>query len=268
MEPVVAHPAVDHRALRHGGLQRRVRIDQRHQRGEAGIGGAGDRDLAVGFRHILHQPVDRVIGVGAIVDIGLVERATQRTGHDIVALRPVQAAHVLIDADIAVIDEIRVHDRQDFLDPLAAVAAGRLARIIGGAGQQDRAVARALAHDDDGEQLHPVAHRDHHFLAHIVRLRPGRIIDIDLVRGHRIGLGGDRRGERSDHQGGSGNLCGTKHGDTPLFFCDHATGPALRKGRTRLSCVRPERARGRDPRSAFPGSTAASRLPQERRGTA
>ncbi len=37
VEPVIPDPAIDHRRLRHGGLQRRVRIDQRHQRGKAQV---------------------------------------------------------------------------------------------------------------------------------------------------------------------------------------------------------------------------------------
>ena len=81
VEPVVAHPAVDHRALRHRGLQRRMRVDLRRQRQEAEVGRADRPDLAVRFRHVLHQPVDRVIGVGAFVDAGVVERPGDRAVH-------------------------------------------------------------------------------------------------------------------------------------------------------------------------------------------
>ena len=37
VEPIVAHPAVDHGVHRHGNLERRVGIDERHQRQETAI---------------------------------------------------------------------------------------------------------------------------------------------------------------------------------------------------------------------------------------
>ena len=47
VEPVVAHPAVDHRVHRHRHLERRMRIDERHQRQESVVGDPEDADLAV-----------------------------------------------------------------------------------------------------------------------------------------------------------------------------------------------------------------------------
>ena len=50
VEPVVAHPAVDHRALGHGSLERRMRVDERHDHREALVRAADHADAAVGLR--------------------------------------------------------------------------------------------------------------------------------------------------------------------------------------------------------------------------
>ncbi|MCY1176669.1 hypothetical protein D9M73_169500 [compost metagenome] len=123
-----------------------------------------------------------------MVDIGRVERSAQRARRDIVAFGFAQPAHVLIHADIAVIDEFGIGDRQDFLDLLARIAPRRLARIIGRAAEQDRAAMRALAHHDNGEQLGPVAHRHHHFAADVIGLRADLLVHRDGVGRHRRGL--------------------------------------------------------------------------------
>ena len=208
MKPVIAHPAIDHRALRHRRLQGGVRIDQRHQRGEARVGRAGDADLPVRFGDVLHQPVDAVVRIGGIVDGGGVERAPEWPVHHIIAFGFVDAAHVLIDADIAIVDKLGVHDREDLLDLLAPIAKACLAGIIRGASQQHRATGGALAHDDDGEQLHAIAHRNHHFAADIIGLGSHRIVAGDHVGFHWGGLGeasagkqdGNKRERWSDHK--------------------------------------------------------------------
>ena len=105
VEPVVAHPAVDHRIHRHRHLQRRMRIDERHQRQEAVVGDAEDPDLPVALRNVLHEPVDRVVGVGRVIDRRRVLRPAQRTVHHVVAFRAVLAADVLDHADVAALDD-------------------------------------------------------------------------------------------------------------------------------------------------------------------
>ena len=45
VEPVVAHPAIDHGALGRGDFERGMRIEQRHDDGEAFVGGADHADL-------------------------------------------------------------------------------------------------------------------------------------------------------------------------------------------------------------------------------
>ena len=120
VEPVIAHPAVDHRALRHRGLERRMRIDLRHERRKAQVAGADDADLAVRLRRVLHQPLDGVVGVGRLVDAGVVQRP-RPAGRFMMycALGPVQAANVLVDADVAVLHELRIHHLEDVDDALA-----------------------------------------------------------------------------------------------------------------------------------------------------
>ena len=50
-----------------------------------------------------------------------------------------------------------------------------LGGVIGRAGQQNRRVLRALGHDDDGVELHAVAHGDHHFALDVILVGGGRV---------------------------------------------------------------------------------------------
>src|SRR6476646_8693149 len=59
VEPVIAHPAVDHRALGHGRLERRMRVYEGHDDSEAFVGATNHPDAAVRLGHVLHKPVDR-----------------------------------------------------------------------------------------------------------------------------------------------------------------------------------------------------------------
>ena len=202
MEIVVADPGVDHRAFRHRRLERGVRVDLAHQRGEAEVGRADRPDLAVAFGHVLHQPVDRVVGVGALVDPALVERPGDGPGHDERALGAMQPPDVLDGDDVPVLGELLVHRRQDVLDPLAGVAERVRVRVVGRARQQHRRVGRALLHHDDRVELGAVAHRDHDLAPDEVRPRHHGIIVRDDVRRHRrdrglrCGSDGEQREKR------------------------------------------------------------------------
>ena len=183
VEPIVAHPPVDHRAFGRRDLQRRVRVQQRHNHRQPLVGGAKHADAAVGFGQVrlVHQPVDRVISVGGVIHLGRVQRADHRAGDDIIAFRAVFAADVLEHPDVPGANERLVRLRQQRRHVRAVLdAIGAPLGIVGRARQQDRGVRCALGNDDDGEQLGAVAHRDHHLAPHIVARR-GRIGE---VRGH------------------------------------------------------------------------------------
>src|SRR5260370_18834551 len=49
VEPIVAHPSVDHGVHRHGHFERRMRIDEGHQRQEAVVRNAENPNLAVAY---------------------------------------------------------------------------------------------------------------------------------------------------------------------------------------------------------------------------
>ena len=80
-------------------------IHERHQRFEAVVGDAQRAHLAIGLRHVLHEPVDRVVGVGGLIDGGRILWPAQGAIHYVVALGAVLASHVLHDADIAILDD-------------------------------------------------------------------------------------------------------------------------------------------------------------------
>ena len=105
VKPVVAHPAVHHGVHGHGNLQRRVRMDHRHQGQKPVVGDAQDADLAVALGNILHQPVDGVVGVGRLVHGRRILRPVQGPVHHVVALGAVLAADVLDHADVAALHD-------------------------------------------------------------------------------------------------------------------------------------------------------------------
>ena len=160
VKPVVAHPAVDHRALGRGNLQRGMWIQQRHGHGPAVIGGADHADALVRFRHILDQPVDRVPGVRRVIGLARIERTHWRTCHDIRALGAVFAADVLIDKDVAVVDPLAIR-RPQCVAKMRAVMRGKELCVIRRALQQHRQIVRALGNNDDCVQLHAIAHGNH-----------------------------------------------------------------------------------------------------------
>ena len=112
VEPIITHPAVDHRALRHGGFECRMGIDERHYDCKSFVRAAHHADAPVGLRYVLHEPVDRVVGVGRMIDGAVVQRPSQRPRHHVLAFRPVLAAHVLIHADVAIGHKQLIEQRQ------------------------------------------------------------------------------------------------------------------------------------------------------------
>ena len=180
VEPVIALPAIHHGAHRHRGLERRMRVDERHEHRETLVGGADHADLAVGLRHVLHQPLDGVVGIGCVIDQRGIERPVQRAGHDVIAFRVVLAAYVLKDADVPLPDEHLIPQRQRRQHVRAHEALGALGGVVRGAGEDDRRVLCALRDDDGGEELDPVAHRDHDLALFVVKLLCGYLEGRDV----------------------------------------------------------------------------------------
>ncbi len=217
VEPVVAHPAVDHRVHRHRHFQRGMRIDQRHQRLEAIVGDAQRADLAVRLGDVLHQPVDGVVRVGGVVHRRRVQRPVHRPVHHVVALGTVLAAHVLHHADVAVLDD-DVGGVVVALQHRAEVAAhgvrGQCLGVVRRAGEQHAGMAGTFRDQDDGVQLHPVAHRDHHVARDVVVIASGRhelrrglagvgrILGLRCIGGLQRAAGGKQQGQQGWHHNG------------------------------------------------------------------
>jgi len=173
VEPVVPNPAVHHRVHRHGRLQRRVRVEERHQREEAVVRDAEDADTPVALGHVLHEPVDRVPRVGRVVHTGGVQRPAQRAVHHVVAFRPVLAADVLHDPDVALLDDHVgrvVVTLEDGAEVRARGVAGEHVGAVGGPREKDRGPLRSLWHQDHRVQPDPVAHRDHHLAPEVIEV--------------------------------------------------------------------------------------------------
>ena len=176
VEPVVAHPAIDHRVHGHRYFQRGVRIHQRHQRQKSVIADAQNAHLAVGLGNVLDQPVDAVIRVSRFIHRRRILRPMNRPVHHVVALRPVLAANVLNHPNVAALDNhiggivIAIKDSPQVR---ARRVAGQLIGAVRCARQQDRRMLYALGHQDHRMQLDPVAHRDHRLAPFVVEVRRG-----------------------------------------------------------------------------------------------
>jgi hypothetical protein len=197
VEPVVPPPAVDHRVHRDGDLEGGVRVHERREGEEPVVGDAEDSDAAVRLREVLHEPVDRVVRVGGVVDLRRVQRPAEGAVHDVVALGAVLAPHVLDDADVAPVDD-DVRGVVVALDGGAEVGALRVARqrlrVVRSAGEEDRRPLRPLRHEDHGVEADAVAHRDHHVAPLVVpAFRRRDELLRRLAREERLGRGGQLR---------------------------------------------------------------------------
>ena len=96
-----------------------------------------------------------------------------------------QAANVLIHADVAVFDEFGVHDFQDIDDALAQDTMSLVMRVIRRAREQDRAIGSALLHHDHGVQLGAVTHRHHRLATDEVGRRQRLFVFVDDIGSHR-----------------------------------------------------------------------------------
>ena len=107
---VVADPHVCGRGHRHDGLERGMRIERAHHREPRRVTRADHADAAVVVGDVLEQPLDGVVGVGALVDRLRVLAIARLAQHHELALGLEAAANVLQHDDVAVggkIDERR-----------------------------------------------------------------------------------------------------------------------------------------------------------------
>ena len=150
---VVPQPHVGRRGLRRRGFERRVRIGERHRRRPAVVGHAEHPGAAVVRGHVLHEPIDRVVGVGRFIDcLGVVpmRRVAHGALHHELAFRLVAATDVLKREDVAVVIPTRRDARPRIGDPVGRAAEENRSRRRGG-----------FRYVDLGIEAHAVAHRHH-----------------------------------------------------------------------------------------------------------
>ena len=238
VEPVVALPAVHHGVHGHRHLERRVRVDERHEGEEAVVGDAQDAHPAVRLGDVPDEPLDGVVGVGGVVHRGGVLRPPERPVHHVVPLRPVLPADVLDHADVAALHD-HVGDVVVALEHRAEVGApgvgGELVGLVRGPGEEHGGALRPLRHQDHRVQLHPVPHRDHGLPALVIEARMGGLEGGgDLRRERRR-----RRGGRAQEEGGTEDQGGRNHG----AGCSHGRRRRAIRAR-RPTPVRPRTPRG------------------------
>jgi hypothetical protein len=167
--PVVTHPAVDHRAFRRGGLQRRVRVEQGHGHRPAVVGRADHADVAVRFLDVLHQPVDGVPGVGGVV--GLVGLSGPIGGRVMMYLPSEPYLPRMSCQTRMVLPSAQSLSPDHTASAMCGLLSGREAvGVVWRALEQHRQAVRALRDQQHGVQLHAVAHRDHHLALDVVEV--------------------------------------------------------------------------------------------------
>ena len=146
-----------------------MRVDHSHRRVEAGIGDAPLPRLAVVVGDVLHQPVDRVVGVAAFVDVfRAVLYGHVRTHVDELALRTHASANILVGEDEQVFGELT---RRPDAGLVGIHAIGPHA--VGSAEEHDRVRLRDVLGSVHGcEEPHAIPHRDHVLVLGVVRLDP------------------------------------------------------------------------------------------------
>ena len=61
--------------------------------------------LPLRLGNVLHQPIDRVVGVSGVIDVGRILRSMQGTVHHVITFRAVLPADVLYDANVSAFDD-------------------------------------------------------------------------------------------------------------------------------------------------------------------
>src|SRR5262245_3997849 len=108
MKKVVSHPKVSDWRLRGNGLESRVRADERHRGKPTVVRDSHDANASVIMRHVLNEPVNRVVSVRALVDRLHVARVPWRAHHYELSFGIKLPTDVLKDEDVAVCYELGV----------------------------------------------------------------------------------------------------------------------------------------------------------------
>ncbi len=171
---IVVHPLIHGRGLLADGFQRRVRVKKGERGRQSVVGNTVHADVPVVVRHVFHEPVDRVVGVGSLVGgLGIAE--VDPGGKIERAFGFEASAKILDDEDVAVLGQLFYGGRHLFRR-LLGDAVGRAAKQNGErAGLIDRS-------EDDGLEANAVAHRNHDFLKLEDRLRRRRRLRRSLLR--------------------------------------------------------------------------------------
>jgi|SRR5579863_625413 len=155
-------------------------IDQAVRGVVAGIGDAPDADFAVVVWEIVDQPVDGVIGIGAVIEVaGAVKVGFVRADVYKRAFGHVAAADVLVDEN-----ESLCFGGFGRADADAVVISSVWGDRVGRALHQDRIFLRRVLRDVDAcEQTDAIAHGDAEFVLGVVGAGIGELFTIRVVRG-------------------------------------------------------------------------------------
>ena len=144
VEPVVAHPPIDHGAFRRCDFQRRMRFEQRHHDCKPLVGRSDHSHAAIRFGHILNKPIDGVIRVGRMVRGGRVQASAHGFCHHVVAFGAVLTAYVLVHPNIAAGNKHFVGERQQSEHVWALISRRAFRCVVGSSRQHHGSILRSF----------------------------------------------------------------------------------------------------------------------------
>ena len=151
---VVAEPHIGRGRLRRDRLEGRMRLECAHDGGPSVVRHAQHAHPSVVTAHVLQQPVNGVVGVGALVERRSVALGARRALHDERAFGSELPADVLEDEDVAFVGE-----RLEVGSEVPCGAGDAVRRPLEDDRQRPRRVPRR---EDLRAQPHAVARRNHH----------------------------------------------------------------------------------------------------------
>ena len=135
-------------------FERRMRIEHRHHREPTQIRDAEHADAPVVARHILEQPLDRVVRIGALVERRGIARRARRALHDERPFGTELSAQVLKREDVAFVGQ-----RLEIRDKVAGGTVDAVRRALHDDRQRCGLGGRR---EDLRVKTHAVSHCDHH----------------------------------------------------------------------------------------------------------
>ena len=165
MVEVISNKPVGDRGLRRRGFECRMGIDHSCCGIESRIGDAHHSDVAIVVGDVLYEPLDRVVGVGAFINLCRLVVGRDVGSHvNKFSFRSIASPNILEDEDIA-FPPIRSHGAAWVWEIVHAVWVTAIGCSLE---KQGMGLVKLLGGEDGRVEFDPVSHWDHMFVFGVV----------------------------------------------------------------------------------------------------